>query len=308
MSYKNSVKLLVSNFSIVWKQLLYMLLLSLLVFGISYGTSTPIFETLKNEGVTSEFASIFENIYTKPSEVVTTVSSAFINLYNTIVSNFAELWLSILGTLITLIFAFNLLKQASMYNLSSLMYMQMTSYLSLGYTRNFISSLGQCIRFAFAKVVMKIPFAIIKALILYAYFHLVNSSFGIIIGLFVVAFFLILISALELVIFAGMPCSMLEVSGATSAFRAFFSGAKQIFKNFFRVFSNAVIVVLTIILVNLFLGLFTVGVGLLISIPATMLFLAIFDIACYLGVKGERYYLSENVIANPVSSEDMKVK
>ena len=47
MSYKNSVKLLTSNFSIVWKQLLYMLSVCLVCFLLAYGVAKPVIEILK---------------------------------------------------------------------------------------------------------------------------------------------------------------------------------------------------------------------------------------------------------------------
>ena len=51
MMYKNSVKLLFSNFSLVWKTLLYNLIVLVLVGGLSYFAALPVFELLIDNGL-----------------------------------------------------------------------------------------------------------------------------------------------------------------------------------------------------------------------------------------------------------------
>lgn len=304
MSYKNSVKLLTTNFSIVWKQLLYMLVVCLLCFGIAYGVAQPVIKVLNAEGVLSEFGGLFETIYTAPKDIFTTLSNASIHLIEVLTSNFGNLALSIIATFLFAVVIYQLLKNISMYNISSVMYMQMTSFVEVGYTRNLISSLWQCVRYAFAKMIYMIPFAVLKIVTVYTYFTLAKSTLSIIFGLFFVILILVLLSAIEITLFSSMAGKMLDKSGNISAFKAFFSGSGVIFKQFARIFSNAIIVILTLVLINLFLGLFTLGVALLITLPASMVFIAIFELTAYFGAKGERYYLSETTIATPVMDEE----
>jgi len=98
-----------------------------------------------------------------------------------------------------------------------------------------------------------------------------------------------------------------EQKANTSAFKSLFKGNYFVMKQFPRVFSNAVISILTIIVVNVFFGIFTLGTGLLITLPATMLFKAIFELCTYFGVKGERYYLSSTTIVNPLKDTDNNI-
>lgn len=308
MSYKNSFKLLTNNFSIVWKQLLYMLALILIVAPITIGICSPVVDLLKEEGVVAEFGAIFETIYTKPSEIITAISTAFLHLSNVISSNFKAIWFSIILAFFLCFFVYTLFKDVSNYNISSVMYMQMTSFVSIGYTRNLISTLGQSIRFAFVKLLCKIPFTVLKAMVLYAYFRVVNNWITIIIGLFIVSLILVLLSAVEISFFSGMAGKMLDVNGNISAFKAFGLGIATTFKSFTKVFTNAIIVVLTITVVNVFLGVFTLGVGLLISIPASMVFVCIFELTTYFNCKGSRYYLSSSVLATPLKGDDEKIK
>lgn len=308
MSYKNSLKLLTNNFSVVWKQLLYILAIILIIAPITYGVSSPIIDLLKSEGVVSEFGLIFETIYTQPSEVITAISTACLHLGSVILGNFGSIWLSLFATFLVCVVVYGLLKDISNYNISSVMYMQMTSYVSIGYTRNLISTLGQSIRFSFVKMLCKIPFAILKLLVLYAYFRIVNNWLTIIIGLFVVTLILVFLFSVEICFFSGFAGKMLDLNGNISAFKALGQGMSITFKNFARVLANAVIVVLTITFVNLFLGVFTLGVALLITIPASMVFVCIFELTTYFNCKGDRYYLTSTILATPVKGDNEKIK
>lgn len=306
MSYRNSVKLLTSNFSIVWKQLLYTFLTLLIVFFIAYGTSQPIISTLNKEGVINELKSIFENIYTSPKDVVTSITTTFNHFFDVLSVNFKSLWLSIFSTFFVVFVLYHFLKSISMFNVSSVMYYKLTSFATIGYTQNLISTLAKSCRFALAYVVYKIPFIILKLLLLYAFFELVSSPLSIIIGLFLVSVVFILLTSLELTIFSPFAPCMLEKNG--SAFKAFFRGNKKIIKSFFRIFSSAIIVVLTLIVVNVFLALFTLGSALLITLPASIVFICIFNLCAYFGAVGERYYLSKNSIATPLNGENKKLE
>ena len=61
-----------------------------------------------------------------------------------------------------------------------------------------------------------------------------------------------------------------------------------------------------IIALNIFVGLFTLGAGLLISIPVSMLFVSILNMTLYYGKNGKRYYVDGTVITPPYKKEEDK--
>ncbi len=298
MSYKNSVRLLTSNFVIVWKQLLYMLVVCLLTAGIFYGAAYQSIEVLKAEGVIKELGNIFETMYTAPVDIVKAIVAAFSHMSAVLSANFSTLWLSLVSTALVGVLYY-LLKNISMYNISSVMYMKMTSFASIGYTRNLISTLWQAVRYSFAKFVYSLPIFALKALTIYTYFNLVSSTLSMYIGIFIVMVIILLLSAIELALFTGMAGKMLDNNGNMSAFKAFFAGNVVVFKDLPRVYSNAIIVAITLVFVNAFLGLFTLGAALIITLPASMVFVSIFELTAFIGAKRERYYLTESLLANP---------
>ena len=73
-------------------------------------------------------------------------------------------------------------------------------------------------------------------------------------------------------------------------------------KDFSKVFSNAIILVLTIIIVNVIIGVFSVGAGLFITIPASMVLVVIFELISYYTTTKQRYYLSPTIIVDTTAT------
>ncbi len=302
MSYKNSVKLLTSNFSLVWKQLLYMLVTSLAIIGIVYGVAHPIITTLRAEGVLADFSAFFEKIYTSPKDVFSTLSNSVNHLSEVLSHNIGNLWVSMLFTVLFGVVINSILKNISLFNISNIMYMKMTSFTQVGYFQSLVSTSLVGLRFSLAKFVLKIPISSIKILILYGFFSLVSTPLSVVLGLFIVILLLTLITTFELTIFSAMAGELLSKKGL--AFKAFFSGCTHVFKKFWRIFSNSIITILTLMLVNLFLGIFTFGAALLVTLPASYVFVAIFELANYFGARKERYYISNSIIVTPLGEEN----
>ena len=219
------------------------------------------------------------------------------HMSNVINANGASLWASILFSVLFAYVLFNILKYVSFYNVSYVMQMKMTSYVEVGYTRSLISNFTDALRYAFSRFVYTLPFAILKMLIIFTYLKFATSPLSIILGLFLSSMILIMVYAIEISIFVGHAPTMLEKNGEISAFKAFLQGNKVVFKNYAKVISNSIVVALSIIVLNIFLGVFTIGAGLFITIPMSIVFKSIFELASYLGSKGERYYVAENTIA-----------
>ncbi len=301
MTYKNSFKLLTNNFSIVWKQLLYLIIISMFSFGIAYCIFLPAMKILISEGVIAQFTDIFETIYTSPSDIVTACKDAFLNLTNVLATNFSKVGVNIIFALFFAKFIFDFLKYISYYNATSVLYMKLTSFLDVGYTRNLISTLGSSVRYAFARVIYNLPFDIILALLFYAFFAFINGTITIIIGLFALISLVVLVLAIKISLFTPQACFMIEYQ--SPAFKSLFKGHKKVTKSFIKIFSNSIIVVISLIAINIAVGVFTVGAGLTITLPTSLIFICIFNLTSYLGACGERYYLSETLIINSPNND-----
>lgn len=308
MSYRNSVKLLISNFALVWKQLLYTLIIGLLCFGLAYATLVPTINLLQAEGVTGEFSAMFETIYTAPGDLISASQNALSHLFTVLKNNPSTVWAGVLCAFLFGYVVFNILKYVSYYNVTYVMHMKMTSFVDVGYTRSLISNLTASFRYACARLVYSLPFAILKTTIVIIYLKCAINPLSIVLGLFIASTMLIMVQSLETSFFVAHAPLMIDKNGEISAFKAFLIGNKTTLKNYPRIISNAIVVSLSIVVLNIFLGIFTVGAGLFITIPLSVVFKCIFDTASYLGACGERYYVSENTIAvskeNKITSKD----
>ena len=88
------------------------------------------------------------------------------------------------------------------------------------------------------------------------------------------------------------------LSGTKNPFRALGISIKMALSRFARVFSSALLVVLTIVFVNLFVAFFTVFAGLVVTIPASVVFVCSFSLVNYFAINNKSFYVSDIVVAN----------
>ena len=118
------------------------------------------------------------------------------------------------------------------------------------------------------------------------------------VGLIILSATTMVIQAIKMAIFANY--TGLVISEPQSMFKAFGKSFAVVFKNFWKNFSTSVVLYLTIVVVNSFILVFTFFAGLVVSIPATFVLMAFYYIVTYLNSVGQRYYLSDTIIYNPV--------
>ncbi len=298
MSYKNTMKLFASNFTLVWKQLLY-LICCLLVFSLCTSTIlNPIIDLLKQNGIGEDLKTIFNTIYNTPSEFALRISDMLKHIINAIFDNFSEIYLYFFGFIIFCLFLPYVLIQMSVFNITSILSQKLTMNMNVSYTQNMLKTFTKSLKFALANIVLNLPYFAVVLVLIELYLVLSSTIITALVGLMVLTMLLIIITALNISIFTCYTAYMVE--NDVGPFVAFGKGVAMVFKDFWKVLSISIIVVLTLILINCFTALFTFLSGLFVTIPATFVLLAIYNLVTYFNIKGERYYLSETIIYNPI--------
>lgn len=298
MSYKNSMKLFASNFTLVWKQLAY-LLVCLLIFSLcSYAVASPIVDLLKENGVIEEIKDLFNTFYNSPSEFPLRVSDIIKHIISPIITNFSSIWLSLIGTILLCVLLPYVLVQMSIYNITSILGQKFTMNMTVNYSQNAIRNLRRSLKFALANILFNIPYLAIIIALLELYLITARTVMSSIIGLMILSLLLIIVISVKTSIFTYYTGYMVENNAGP--FVSFGKGLVQVLKHFWKILGNSVVLLLTIILVNGFVALFTFFSGLLVSIPATFVLIAIYNLVTYFNIKGVRYYLSDTIIFNPV--------
>ena len=301
MSFKNSTKLLASNFNIVWKHLVYNLIIAFITIGLFLAFGGPLIWVLKDSGWIDSASNIISTIYTDPSNTFVIIKQVALSFFTVVYQNFGAIWYSVIGLIITGYLIPKFLYGVGFYNVVSVTHKQMTSLLSTGYTGNLISTLRTSTKYSIVRLLIMIPFDILRMLLVVAFFRLCSTFFTSLIFLSLLCLMLIMLSGLEITTLAGFAPYMVDVGG--NPFKCFAKAIVPIFKSFGKVYSNAIMVTLTIVLVNAFLGVFTAFSALLITLPATSVFIAFFNNVSYLSCTNKRYYLSKFIIVNPTNVE-----
>ena len=140
---------------------------------------------------------------------------------------------------------------------------------------------------------------IVKLGIIFFYMAMAKGLLLTIVMLSVTMLLFILVEALRITMFTCF--AGYTIDSGKNPFKSFFKSVTIVGKSFGRVYSNVVAVIISIVFVNSFVGLFTVLSGLLVTVPASMVFCAIFYQVVYFSMQGRRYYLTNSLIVNPIN-------
>ncbi len=298
MSYKNTMKLFASNFTLVWKQVLYMFICFMFFILSAYSTSIPIVNLMRSNNIFAEIKMIIETAYNSPASFALEFGTVIKHIINVILSNFGSIWASLLGLLFLGILIPYILVEMSFYNITSILYQKLTMNMNVPYVQNGFRLLKRSFIFALCSIVINIPFLLIIVLLFEIYVAMAYSTITAIIGLIILCALLILFSSIQISFHTYFMAYMVERDA--NPFVSFGKGMLHVLKPFWKILSQSIMICLTIIFINGFIALFTFFSGLFITIPASFVLLAIYYLVVYFNLRGERYYLSNNMIFNPI--------
>lgn len=304
MIFRNSVKILFSNFNIVWKLILYFLFVFLLTASLLYLFVSPIIKMIVDAGFLKILIEVYYNFMSSLNltQALESLSLFFEDVFVFVVQNMAELWPYFLGigfvALFLNLFMFNL----SNYAICGSLNYYMGSLTKHGFFSSFKETFGQNVKMQLCYYITILPLRVLYVFLFCSSLILFRFSWIIsLVGVFVLIIGLILLLALKYCLFATwIPTKIVTNYGVWKSFR--FS-LKMVFKKFGRVFGGAVGVVLTIFVLNVAFGLFTVFAGLIVSIPISFVFVAAFGMVVVYECQGMRYYVDIYNVITPKKKE-----
>lgn len=299
MSFKNTMKLFASNFSLVWKQVLYFFVCFLIFFILSLKIAQPIIDILKINGVGSEVGDLVDSIYALQNSAYYSFFDIIKHIFNLIVINFKEIYLSMILLFFTAFLLPYILFQMSVYNLSSIMFKRLSMNMNVSFVQNFLGNLKESTLYALTNLLLSLPFWTAKILFLELYFIVSTKHIFIAyLGLVCLSAVFILLDAIKTVLFTCYTGYCIENNKLS--IKSFSKSIPLVWgKGFWSLLSSSIIIGLISIVSNGFVALFTFFAGLIVSIPAIFVLKAIFNIVVYFNKTGQRYYLSNNFIFNP---------
>lgn len=305
MRYKNSIKIVFSNFNIVWKSMVYFLQFFVIMAGLLYLAINPIFSLLQKSGFVASFLDVYAEFLTSLnlSELLVSLKDLGVQLVNIFTTNMSSIWFNFVCIALILSFFMVIGTNLVVYPMSNSLNYYMGSINNYGFYSSFSDTFGKSLKVTLIKYFVSLPIDIINAVILYFSLKLFNSSIWIISFLapFITILVLILLLSLKHSLFACWIPTMVTMN--YNVWKSLGVGIKTSFRYFWKVYGTAVGVVLTIIVLNVFLGVFTLGVGFMISIPISFLLISAFGMVVTFEGVGNRYYVDVYNVVTPQKKE-----
>ena len=297
MVLRNAFRLLGTNFSLVWKNLAYKLIILTIFGGIIFAFGIDIFTTLKDAKFFEELSDFWASMVALNTvEFSREIVALINNCLDIIILNIDNLALNFIGVGIA-IFLLSVFINMAQLPCCDVIKGHMSNLSKFGfcgaYLRNFWRSLKQGIVLFF----VKLPFWAIILVCGYYVLNLMtlNSIWAILSPMLFIFIVLIVLSIQNTIFVCFTPYLCLH---DCRTFNALNNGFKIVSKRFYRTWSNSIMFVLIALVINFVCARYTFGVALLITLPATIIMNNIFNMVVYYESQGMRYYIDSNTIIN----------
>jgi hypothetical protein len=210
----------------------------------------------------------------------------------------SKIYLNFIGAFLFCIILPYLLIQMALFNMSSILYQKFTMNMEVGYAKNHISKLGLSFKFALTNLLLNLPVVAVTIMLIFLYILFSTTLLKSIIGLVVLSVCLIIIESIKIVFTSHYTGRLVAEEG--NPLKTFTKSLGIELKNFWKLLGQSIVILLTTVLINGVISIFTFFAGAIFTIPATMMLICIFKIVTYLNLNGNRYYLSDSVIYNPL--------
>ena len=302
MMFRNSVKLLFSNFATVWKLLLYYLIITL----IGVGLVAPVFSSVVEVFRSHNFFEVLVDLLTT-FNLGTNILSIFAS-FGTVISTLVACILDYfvihtwLAVYLTFLFAVLLpfLYELGGIAAGEILYGYMSSQAQVNFTGRIFSSVRKSFKYILAKLLIATPINILIFYLIYKVFALTALGGTIKFAVpLIITVVLCLLVTLRLVLFAGwLPALIVNDCGVWSAFAR---GIRAVGRRFFRTFSTMLVFVLLNICIDVLFG----SIAFLLLVPLGVYFVYIIDFVMFYGSQGMRYYVDADTIISPKRLEEV---
>lgn len=297
MSFKNAFKLLLSKFRYVWTILAYLAVMFIVLLSLGLTFLLPVIRALTAAGVgdmlnaalvTFLNGGTILGLFTAFGEVLVTVKNVFATDAKTFVN-------SMLFVVLVATVAYRFLMGLYELPLVSVIQGFMSDNARYSYMTKYVALFGTSVKFSLVKMLVMTAYDSLMYIVTF-YITRFCSTISLILAPTALTFsLLIFLSFRYALISAWSPAVVVE---GKKIFPALWISIKHAFRHMGSLFSLFFIVWLIAFALNVFVGIFTFGVGLLVSAPVTMFFINLVNMTFYYGRAGKSYYV-DGVVFNP---------
>lgn len=310
MIFKNTFKLLLTNFSLTYKILIYKLIVLLLALGIAVTIGSPFLMHLTEidffSYILNQTVNLFENIN------IGNIFIYFKDIFNQVIILFKNLETNLLinGIVATSAFflIYFLIGSLSELAVINCLNGNMSSKTKLSFFKSLISKMAKSFAMNVVKLILSIPYIICVGLLFYFSFKFydIYGNFIKIIIPFLLFIAFVFITSFYLSLMLGFPSSI--IVNDEGIFKSLKRGFCAIKKKYIRVLSTSIMVVFVLTIFNIFFAVFSFFAGLILTLPISSLVISLFKIVSYYESNGMRYYVGEQIRSPLKVGEQDKMK
>ena len=298
MMFKNSTRLLFTNFDKVWKLLLYHILCIAITFGfvaIFYQDYLTVAKFAYNE---AEIASVFQSgtiLGSNIAKALTCIADFFILF-------FKELFAFSIGKGIYFCFIvfyfFPVLLNIGKYVVCEMMYGYMSSCRKQSFTGTYLKTLASSLVYSLLKVLYSLPFNALVVLSMWGLTRVDNHIFD-----YIMPFAFVLIPAILLALKSlfNAGWAPAKVVYNHNIFSSFTIGTRAVVRKPSEVFASTFVFYLLAIVISIILGAYS----LIIILPIMSPLIYIFEMVMFFSSQGMRFYVDNDMIISPKKLEEV---
>lgn len=301
MKVKNVTSILFSKFSLVFKMMVFLLILTFVLAILGSAFFLPILKGLRKDLQDLHVISVVTD-YIKA--ILKGENSA--ETYNVLINTFHEIselskkWdnniIASVVILVFIIFLFAVFYYMAYYTVGDILYAFMSSNSKYGFTSNYVYNLKKSFSFAIIYAPVIILYYSLSFIAGLALSLWIGKSSAMI-GLQVFLFLAFAVLALRRTLFVYWIPNM--VIDGKSTIVALNTNFRQLKGKFLRIFGEYYVVYLSFVVLSFLVSIFTAGVGIIFVYVISWLVMQIMDNVEFYNLKGKKYYIDEQTVVDP---------
>lgn len=302
MIFRNTFRLLFSNFSNVWKLLLYYFICFALTALVCGFFIAPVIRELASANVFSDFAELVRNFFSRsPSSSAHSWQEICSRIVDILTDNVTLRFYTIFSG-VWILFVFPITLDMSKLAVGEVLYGYMTSQVKYSFAGRYIKNVGKSLAYSIVRYAVQLLLTIMNIFVFYYCIHLlVQGGSNILLAVLVFALFIMLCALKNTMFSCWMPAiAVLNID----VFSALGVNMKTTFRKFFSIYSTMIVLEVIAIGFNLICGVFTASVGLIITLPLTIFVFTIAQMVSFFFAHGMRFYVYPDMFISPKKFEE----
>ena len=305
MIFRNAFQVMLDNFNKIYKYLLYRLVVILLTGSIFLAFFIPDMTALLDSFFASD---VWVQIQTLASEVVKALVNSELIPFTQINTHmqaigaaFSEfigkhagsITLTVLAALLLFI-VHQFLAGVGDFVLGDMVNTHMSCYAEINFFSSLVKNIGKACRFLVVYVPLSFAFDLLTVAVCYFFFFFVMSFLPGFVAVFLSVTTILCAQTLKLTFTSNlMPCMIEGGMKIRDSVKYCFKLSRQ---KFVKMFSGYLVYVYVVVFVNGLMAVVTLGSGILLTLPASMLWLVCMRFVNYYTATGRKYFIAYDTI------------